>query len=105
MPTLKIFLDLVKSGKIRNNPEQAAGWLIIIGNREYDSIFGWDGEKHEIKSFDVKDWKVGAYEPTDDIHGDIEFLYEIDLDKKTIECWHHNGDTKQEKVDIAEYLM
>jgi hypothetical protein len=28
------------------------------------------------------DWKVGAYEPTTSIHGDVEHIYVIDLVKK-----------------------
>jgi hypothetical protein len=31
-----------------------------------------------------KDWKVGAYEPTTAIHGDIEHLYVLDLSAKEI---------------------
>ena len=33
------------------------------------------------------DWKVGAYEPTVGPHGDIEFLYVIDVEKATIACY------------------
>lgn len=31
-----------------------------------------------------KDWKVGAIEPTTGIHGDIDYLYTIDLITKEI---------------------
>lgn len=74
MPTLNKFLNLLKEGKIRNNLSQSAGWLILIGAEEYGI---------DIKN--VKDWKVGAYEPTTRQHGDIAYLYIIDLEKKTIE--------------------
>ena len=36
MPTLNKFLELVKSGKIRDNVGQSAGWLIILGALEYE---------------------------------------------------------------------
>lgn len=39
-------------------------------------------------------WKVGAYEPTDDVerHGDLEYIYRVDLDKKVIHVknLHHS---------------
>lgn len=77
MPTLNKFLDLVKSGKIRNNLSQSAGWLILIGAEEYGT---------DINNLDKKGlaWKVGAYEPTTAQHGDIDYLYTIDLQEKTI---------------------
>jgi len=95
MPTLEKFLDLVKSGKIRDNVSQASGWLIIMGAEEYKAAQikdkSYEGlTEQEEKEWrnkiptEPKDWKVGAYEPTTGQHGDIEFLYTIDLDKKTI---------------------
>jgi hypothetical protein len=76
MPTLKKFLELVKTEKIRDNVSQAGGWLIIIGHEEY--------AEDNVKYPDICGWKVGAYEPTTGEHGDIEYLYTIDLAKKTI---------------------
>jgi len=70
LPTLNQFLEKVKSGEIRNNTSQAAGWLIVIGHEEYKEY--------------QPDWKVGAYEPTTGIHGDVEYIYTIDLEKKEI---------------------
>lgn len=98
MPTLEKFLGYVKSGKIRNNAQQASGWLIIIGAEEYKESHidrpqksyedltpeqekEWEGKISSVP----RDWKVGAYEPTGGIHGDIEYLYTIDLSKLTIE--------------------
>jgi len=78
LPTLNKFLDMVKSGAIRNNVGQAAGWLIIIGRDEYVS----DAEGQLANA--LTSWKVGAYEPTTGKHGDIEYLYTINLEKKTI---------------------
>lgn len=38
LPTLNKFIDWVKSGKIRDNVSQAAGWLIILGALEYNTL-------------------------------------------------------------------
>jgi len=89
MPTLKKFLNLVKSGKIRDDASQAAGWLIIIGHEEYLKDFRGETKPFGTKLFNsendrLSDWKVGAYEPTSQIHGDIEYLYTVDLEKKEI---------------------
>ena len=88
--TLEKFLLLVKEGKIRNNPMQAAGWLIIIGHNEYNV------------SDDPTDWKVGAYEPcTPETHGDIEYLYTIDLDKLKITYKDCYKGKKHTLVDLS----
>jgi len=88
MPLLEKFLDWVKSGKIRDNVEQASGWLILIGANEYKKR--WDGTiKEDVTQPDedrASGWKCGAFEicPCRRTHGDIEHLYLIDLDKKEI---------------------
>jgi hypothetical protein len=64
---------------------QSAGWLVIHGNKEYSD------KSHN-------GWKVGAYEPTTGIHGDIDYLYEIDLENKTLSCWEHFGSSKGKLV-------
>jgi len=85
MPTLNEFLELVKSGKIRKNVSQASGHLILIGHKEY---FGDTG----LLSHDAFNWKVGAYEPTTGIHGDINYLYIVDLEKEEIKIVEDNFD-------------
>lgn len=47
-------------------------------------------------------WKCGAYEPSTCIHGDIEYLYEIDLQKKTLKGWQHDGNKKGKAVPTSE---
>jgi len=97
MPTLKKFINLVKKGKIRDNVYQASGWLIILGAEEYkhhhikrqektyEDLTPEQEEEWKDKIPTVPiGWKVGAFEPTTGKHGDIEYLYTIDLDKKTI---------------------
>lgn len=99
MPTLQKFMAWVRSGKIRDYPSQAAGWLILIGAAEYDTHYTVEGSKKKPTVLEPMDdpmsgWKCGAYEPTTGVHGDIEFLYELDLTTKTITCfrrWDEDG--------------
>jgi len=97
LPTLNIFMDWLKTGKIRNNLSQGAGWLIALGIMEYNTLplfktepdmdFGSRKIKGRTNLESIEsplDWKVGAYEPTTGEHGDIEWLYTIDLDKKEL---------------------
>ena len=128
MPTLNIFMSWLKSGKIRNNANQSAGWLIMLGAIEYNTIphfavdediwyKGTDMErikhipdlntvvlKSDKKEYGME-WKVGAYEPTTSIHGDIEYLYIIDVEKKTLKCydsWTEAGEGKH-SVSLAKF--
>ena len=39
-----------------------------------------------------------------EVIGDIEFLYEIDLARKTLKCWQHDGSKKGAAVDLTPYL-
>ena len=95
LPTLNKFVEWMKEGHIRSNVQQAAGWLIMLGALEYSTIPDYKTETVEryrgtVEEIDFntigspKDWKVGAYEPTTCIHGDIEYLYTIDLNTKEI---------------------
>lgn len=79
MPTLNKFLNLIKEKKIRDDISQASGWLIIIGAEENHTP-----STDQLRN-DGYDWKVGAYEPTTGQHGDIDYLYTVDLEKKTID--------------------
>ena len=98
--SLEVFMDMVRQKKIRDNVGQATGWLVLLGNAEYKQE-GYCGfidrdlnhRSAEGKS-DYSSWKCGAYEPTDGIHSDIEFLYELDLEAKTVKGWTHNGEVK-----------
>ena len=94
MPTLNKFIEWLKADKIRNNLTQSAGWLVVLGAMEYSSIPDYEKEK-PFKTSDreygkpetFKEptfWKVGAFEPTTGLHGDIEYLYVIDLANKEI---------------------
>jgi hypothetical protein len=97
LPTLNLFLKWMKEGKIRNNLSQGSGWLILIGAMEYNSIPKFTVQTEEYapgRTFDKvnvetgieapTNWNVGAYEPTTEQHGDIEYLYTVDMDAMTI---------------------
>jgi hypothetical protein len=77
LPLLNEFLDGVKSGKFRDNVVQSAGHLILLGAKNMALDFGGTIPAGY-------QWKVGSIEPTTCIHGDIQYLYTIDLVKKTI---------------------
>lgn len=70
LESLKEFVKGYTEKRLRLDAMQSAGWLIIHGQLEYGTL--------------PTDWKVGAYEPTSDTHGDIEYLYTIDLDKREL---------------------
>lgn len=108
LPTLRKFLQHVKDGKIRDNVEQAAGWLVILGAQEYlysyirEKDSGADPTEERIRKYSFSkfvpfggmfSWKVGAYEPCScrHLHGDVEFLYTIDLQSKTIKIKRIGG--------------
>ncbi|KKN78834.1 hypothetical protein LCGC14_0346060 [marine sediment metagenome] len=120
MAPLQKLMDWMRRGIIRDNAEQAAGWLILIGAIEYATIPEYELEPNDkawkryglIETIkDPTDWKCGAYEPATCRHGDIEFLYILDLKEKTISCYttHFDGvgfpDKEKDKlqfVDTAE---
>lgn len=81
MPLLETFLERVKKGQYRDNVGQASGHLIILGRLDLEE--SWD-KFNEGKWPTHYEWKVGTIEPTTEQHGDIEWLYTIDLKKKEI---------------------
>lgn len=89
------FVQGYKSGAMRMNVPQSAGWLIVKGHAEYLRDFGGRGEKPFTAKADESDrgygWKVGAYEPTNRLHCDVEYVYIIDLEKQTLICREPNG--------------
>lgn len=117
LPTLNVFMDWRRAGKIRNNVMQAASWLTIIGALEYDTIPQCQRHEPAFKGGTAyadlstieppKDWKASSYEITTGIHGDIDFLYIIDLKQQTIKCfeeWDENGRGRVE-VEIPKELQ
>ena len=66
MPMLNDFMARVRNQRIRDNTEQAGGWLMILGSSP-----GYC-------------WKASTVEPSTCIHGDIAWLYIVDLSTKTV---------------------
>ena len=67
MPTLTLFCNLIKNGKIRGDLSQSSGWLILIGAMEYNTIPEYETKQCGSTSYGIietfkepKDWKVGA---------------------------------------------
>lgn len=97
IPSLTKLLEW--SDVLRNNASQFSGWLILLGHLEYLKY-----TKNNIYQDDFKpsDWKVGAYEPTTGIHGDIEYLYILDLKEQKIYIDGENGFTYRGKFSEAD---
>jgi len=80
IPDLREFIEWVRkqtSNTVRfGSPSQFAGWLIVWGYIEHNK---WKKElKKTYPDSTMMDFKVGSYEPTDSLHGDIEWVYKID---------------------------
>lgn len=78
VPSLNILMGWVKDGFCRRDLMQTAGWLIIIGNKEYQEQ-GLISDLPQLKSGYLS-WKVGAYEPTPYDHGDIDHFYTLNIE-------------------------
>ena len=95
LPTLTDFMERVKDGRIRDNIEQAGGWLVLIGAKEYNVKLDVPGE------YDFNDWKCGAYEPSvPERHGDIDYLYTLDLINLTIDIEHIRDNSANKIINI-----
>jgi len=107
--SLKTFIQWLVDGKIRDNVSQGASWLIILGNNEcVEMSKESNGEYHYgggtepiLEGF--SGWKVGSYEITTEKHGDIEWLYNIDMHKKTVKISRPDGD-EAKKYSYEEFL-
>ncbi len=93
--SLKQFVKGYTDQTMRRDVMQSAGWLIIQGHVEYSDNVPLCKPNGEDR---FNGWKVGAYEPATGIQGDIEFLYELDLDKRTLRCWAHDGTRKIKQI-------
>ena len=109
LPVLQVFMKWIREGKLRNNIGQCAGWLTILGAIEYNNIPKYLYFKDRLGSVELntilmpKIWKCGGFEPTTGLHGDIEYLYEIDINnlELTVKKVSYTSDGQQifEKYD------
>lgn len=95
MPTLLKLCELIALGAIRGNISQCSGHLIVIGALEY----AYHDLTVEVSDYYPKNWKVGAYEPTTCLHGDIEWLYIIDLEESAITQAHYETEAFKKLYD------
>ena len=58
----------------------------------------------DVVNYLLKDEEDNSYELTSGIHGDIEYLYEIDTHNKTLKCWKYDGwnGKKIEEIDLSK---
>ena len=95
------FVQDYKSGAMRTNPCQSAGWLVVRGHFEYKAAAPAHANDKGVEIWaaspdrtgprpNTKDsydgWECGAYEITDSLHGDVEYIYIIDLEKLELSC-------------------
>jgi len=81
LPLLKKFMQWVTNGKLRRSVSQSAGALILLGAEEYNISVSEEGL---IRGEARSEWKCGSIEPTEKQHGDIAYLYTLDLTNLTI---------------------
>jgi len=83
LPTLEKLSDWIRRGVVRNNLMQVAGWLVILGAMEYNTIPDFEVKDGYLRDTDTikdpKDWKVGAYEPCTGLAGNGEYVYTMDV--------------------------
>lgn len=94
--SLKKFVKGYES-KMRLDAMQSAGWLIIFGHKEYA-----DEDRASGIPFLNGSWKVGAYEPTEKLHSDAEYIYIIDLKTKTLTCRVPKGTWDWDKPSLKD---
>lgn len=86
MESLKEFVNMYKD-QLRPSVSQSSGWLVLKGAVEYGFKGDLSDPAGDNNRYDFNNWKVGAYEITDQVHGDIEYLYTIDLINKKLKCY------------------
>jgi hypothetical protein len=91
MPIIMEFMKLLEEGKIRYNAKQSAGWLFVLGIKymvlqdqriNHGKFAGYPLIDKIWMPKDCND--LWAIEPCTKRHGDIEYFYIIDLEKKKV---------------------
>jgi hypothetical protein len=86
-PLLVDFVSHIRRGDYRDNVEQSVGWL-IVNNRPI--------EGHD-------QWKASDFEPCSPrMHGDIEWLYRVDVEALTIEMCAIEYDNKSFRPKLLQ---
>ena len=119
-PTLDQFCEWLRDEKIRDNPSQAAGWLVLLGHQELvETQQRWsqrdtssapqDQEGAEAYARMVPSgegahgygWKSSLYEPClrEQIGWDIEWLHVVNVNNGT---WHPIDPTAHPEISEAD---
>ena len=97
---LKDFVKGYTDGSMRLDAMQSSGWLILRGNAEYNN---GNCRKSANNTDRFMGWKVGAYEPTTSIHGDILYLYVIDLKQRKLCIYNGDKAIKSKNIEIHSF--
>ena len=87
MPLIQKYVDMVRSGQLRNNVVQSAGWLIELGRQELVDMYKDMGESGVPAYYK---WKIGTIEPhvitNPKKQSDLEYCYTINLSNCTVQA-------------------
>ncbi len=91
MPSLQRLMGWVRAGHLRDCASEASTWLILLGIRSHVSglaaqVKGYSKDVTQMEPL-THDRDVGSYQVTNMRHGDIDYLYELDLSLCTIACY------------------
>lgn len=96
LPMLEQFLVWVESGVLRDNVEQSAGWLVVLGAYSLENLLRAAGLPRRADLFWPNDeqsehgWKVGAIEPAARADRWAVYQYHVDLSGRSLTVMHRN---------------
>lgn len=108
--TLSKFMMWLRTEVIRDNVSQAAGWLIALGIEEKKELrkatkrMRLNSSPFKPDDDPMTGWKVGMYEPSTGRHGDIDYLYVIDVHEKTLRAYNTPTGIEAEDVEITDFV-
>lgn len=80
VPSLSPLLERLQAGELRKNVGQFSGHLILLGAQEMAA----QNSRLKMNPSSENNWKCGFYEPTTGIHGDVAYIYTLDLEKEEL---------------------
>ena len=95
------FCDAIKSGRIRSDVVQSAGWLILMTVID-DQFLPVDFTAPIPDSLKSYAWKASGIEITDSIHEDIDYCYIVDMTNGEWSYTSSVGNTNIQRL-IANY--
>jgi len=112
LPLILRFMKMVEEGQIRRNTVQAGGWMVLLGMQDHAWMFGLpqvtllDYYRRKAECSTALSWKIGSVEPTTGQHGDIEWLYRLDLLTNVLQYGQPGDeeDTLDPVVGLVDYV-